>query len=77
MLLVIALVVMLVLALAMALLFRPKAPPTREPNALEVPTIEEGKTIPVVFGTKPINSPFISWYGNVRIIKVKVGGGKK
>lgn len=54
-------------------------PQTQKPKALEdvrVPSIEEGKEIPVIFGTMEV-SPFIGWYGNFRTEAIKADSGKK
>lgn len=52
--------------------------PTVEPSKpLEVPIVEAGKTIPVLFGTRRI-TPILVWWGDVLIQKVKVSTqGKK
>lgn len=44
---------------------------------LKVPTAEEGRAIPVLFGTKLIKSPQVSWYGDFESVPIKSKGGKK
>ena len=45
---------------------------------LEMPTVEEGKNIPVLFGSRMIKNPQIVWWGDVHIVKVPAPkGGKK
>ncbi len=47
------------------------------PTPLEVPSSEIGTPIPVIWGTRTI-APLTAWYGDLKIIKVKVdSGGKK
>lgn len=40
------------------------------------PTAEEGREIPVLFGTRDIEGPNVVWYGALRVeaIKKKAGG---
>jgi hypothetical protein len=55
-------------------------PPQPKPAALEdfdIPLAEEGRAIPVVFGTVVINSPSVMWYGDLRSTPIKEKGGKK
>lgn len=48
------------------------------PPDLDVPITELGTVVPVLFGTRLIDSPSLVWYGNVNIIKKKVDPkGKK
>lgn len=44
---------------------------------LQVPTAEEGREIPVLFGTRDINSPNVVWYGDLKTVAIKSKGGKK
>lgn len=65
-----------------ALLSIALAPKAEEPKPaalsdINVPTAEEGKAIPVVFGTVWIESPNVVWYGNLRTKAIKSKGGKK
>lgn len=49
-------------------------PPEVKPATLgdmEVPTAEEGRAIPVVFGTVLLKSPNIVWYGDLRYVSIK------
>lgn len=56
---------------------RPPQPPPPEPGQPEVPTAEEGRPIPVVFGTVLLKSPNVVWYGDLRTTPIKKSGGKK
>lgn len=42
-----------------------------------VPTAQEGREIPVLFGTRDLSGPNITWYGDLRVVPVKKKGGKK
>lgn len=43
-----------------------------------LPSNEVGKEIPILFGTKVIKNPLVSWYGNLNSVPIrKKGGGKK
>lgn len=50
--------------------------PDAGPMPLEVPTTEAGTYVPVLFGTRSV-TPILVWYGNVRIVKVKVPTASK
>ena len=67
-------VVVAVVAVAMA----PRAPepPPASLRDIEAPTAEEGRPIPVVFGTYVVKSPNIVWYGDLAYRKIKSKGGK-
>lgn len=57
-------------------------PKTPVPAALtlddvKIPSIEIGKSIPVVFGTRDIADPLVVWYGDLRTSPVKADGGGK
>lgn len=55
-------------------------PPQPKAAALEdfdIPLAEEGRAIPVVFGTVIVKSPTVMWYGDLRTTAIKEKGGKK
>jgi len=55
-------------------------PPQPKAAALEdfdIPLAEEGRPIPVVFGTVIVKSPTVMWYGDLRTTAIKEKGGKK
>lgn len=58
---------------------RPKVAPPKPAGIEDVdaPTAEEGKPIPVVFGTVWITSPNLIWYGDLRTTPITKKGGKK
>ena len=64
---------------ALAYAFQPK-PQSRPPaglNEIKAPTAEEGREIPVLFGTRDIEGPNVVWYGHLRTVAIKKKGGKK
>jgi hypothetical protein len=66
-------------ALSYALSPRPK---TEVPRAagldeLDLPTAEEGRPIPVVFGTVLITGPNVVWAGDLKVKPIRKSGGKK
>jgi hypothetical protein len=55
-------------------------PPAPKPAALEdfdVPTADEGRPIPVVFGTVTVTGPNVLWYGDLGSTAITKKGGKK
>lgn len=44
---------------------------------IQVPTAEEGREIPVLFGTRDIDGPNVVWYGDLKTVAIKSKGGKK
>lgn len=42
-----------------------------------LPTAEDGREIPVLFGTKDITGPNVVWYGDFYAVAVRKKGGKK
>lgn len=68
-----------VVALVVAYAHAPK-PQSQKPAALgdfQVPTAEEGREIPVLFGTRHIEGPNVVWYGDLKTAAVRKKGGKK
>lgn len=63
--------------LSYALAPKPPQPPKPSLEDLSLPTAEEGRPIPVVFGTVWISGPNVLWYGDLRTEAIKVKGGKK
>jgi hypothetical protein len=71
-------VVMIVAAiLAVALAPKPQVPKPASLSDFDVPTAEQGRPIPVVFGTITITGPNVIWYGGLRVEPIKSKGGKK
>lgn len=68
-----------VAALVVSYSLAPKAQ-SQKPAGLgeiNVPTAEEGREIPVLFGTRDISGPNVVWYGDLRTVAIKKKGGKK
>lgn len=66
-------VAIFVVALVVAFAMRPK-PQTQKPASLEdftVPTAEEGREIPVLFGTRLIEGSNLVWYGDLRSAAIR------
>ncbi|TGT72901.1 hypothetical protein EN802_13560 [bacterium M00.F.Ca.ET.159.01.1.1] len=62
-----------ILSYAIQLALTPK-PPNAKPKSLEdfqAPTAEEGREIPVVFGTSDIQDPNVTWYGDLKRDAIK------
>lgn len=70
-----AFVVGLVVAYAAAP--KPKSSPPAELGDIDAPTAEEGREIPVLFGTRDINGPNVVWFGDFRTEPIRKKGGKK
>ena len=67
------------LVLAMALMPKPKMPGMKPATLddFDAPTAEEGREIPVLFGTRDIAGPNCVWYGHLKSKAIKKKGGKK
>lgn len=55
-------------------------PPKPKPAALEdfdIPVAEQGRPVPVIFGTVLVKGPNVLWYGDLRSTAIKAKGGKK
>ena len=50
---------------------KPKSQPPTELANMNVPTAEEGRAIPVLFGTRVIEGPNVVWYGDFKTEEVK------
>lgn len=59
------------LVLTYAMMPKPQSQPPAALNEIKVPTAEEGREIPVLFGARDIESPNIVWYGDFKTETVK------
>jgi hypothetical protein len=62
-----------VVAFVIAYATMPK-PQTRKPAGLDefqAPTAEDGREIPVLFGTRDLNGPNVVWYGHLNVTPIK------
>lgn len=50
---------------------KPKSQPPQELANFNVPTAEEGRAIPVLFGTRVIEGPNVVWYGDFKSEEIK------
>jgi hypothetical protein len=70
-----------VVALGVAYATMPKPPSQSPPPAglgdIKAPTAEEGREIPVLFGTRDLEGPNVVWYGDFRAVAIRKKGGKK
>lgn len=72
-------VALFVVSFVVAYATAPK-PQSQKPAGLgdiNVPTAEEGREIPVLFGTRDLNAPNVVWYGDLKTVAIKSKGGKK
>jgi len=77
---IIQIVVSLVLtAISYALSPKPKNTPPKAAGLddFNLPTAEEGRPIPVVFGTVLLRGPNVVWAGDLRVDPIRKSGGKK
>lgn len=73
-------IVLLLLSAFLAYVFQPTPPGAGPPPNLEdfdIPTVEEGKPIPVVFGDAWLRDPNVLWYGDLSVYPVQKRVGKK
>ena len=69
-----------VATLVISYALRPKPPGIGKPATLAeiaVPTADEGREIPVLFGTMRVRGPVVCWYGDLKTKAIKKSGGKK
>ena len=76
--LIIAVIIITIIAAVLAaVLVKPPSVPNLVPSALQnIPLVEQGKPIPVVFGTRFIRQPNVMWWGNVEAETIYSDGGK-
>lgn len=60
-----------------ALAPKPPEPPKPSLDDITLPTAEEGRPIPVVFGSVWVSGPNVLWYGDLNLEPIKSKGGKK
>lgn len=74
-----AYIAVLLVAYIVAVALAPK-PPKPKPASLEdfeIPIAEQGRPIPVAFGTVTVTGPNVVWYGDLRTKPIKSRTGKK
>lgn len=72
-----AVVFVVALVVSYSMIPKPQSAPPAGLGYFNVPTSEEGREIPVVFGTRDITGPNVVWYGDFRTVAIKKKGGKK
>lgn len=65
------------LVAAYSMMPKPQSAPPAGIGEIQAPTAEEGREIPVLFGTREIKGPNIVWYGDLKAVAVRKKGGKK
>lgn len=65
------------LVVSYAMMPKPETRPPAGLDEIQAPTAEVGREIPVLFGTRKMESPNVVWYGDLRTVPVKKKGGKK
>jgi hypothetical protein len=65
-------------AIVAAYALAPKPQPAKPAGIEEVnaPTAEDGRSIPVVFGTRRVTGPNVVWYGDFKAVAIRKKGGK-
>lgn len=56
---------------------KPQQPSAATFDDIKAPTAEEGRTIPLLFGTRDATGPNVTWYGDLKVVPVRKKGGKK
>jgi len=72
--LIIELVLLVASSVVTALLAKSPAGRASALGDFQAPTAEEGRVIPVIFGTVLAKGPNVVWYGDLKALKVKQGG---
>ena len=72
-----AAVFVVALVVSYAMMPKPQSQPPAGLGDIQAPTAEEGREIPVLFGTRDIEGPNVVWYGDLRTVAIKKKGGKK
>lgn len=63
--------------LSMVLAPKPKSPKPVALSDFDVPTAEEGRPMPVVFGSVTVKGSNVVWYGDLGTKAIYKKGGKK
>lgn len=69
----IAFVVAFAVSLAVSFAMAPKTQSVKAAGLgdFTVPTAEDGREIPVLFGTREITGPNVVWYGDLRTVAIR------
>ncbi|SIQ31075.1 hypothetical protein [Marinobacterium stanieri] len=55
---------------------KPSQPKINPEEISNIPTVQEGESIPVLFGTRNIKGASVTWYGDLRTKAIKEKTGK-
>lgn len=66
-----AVVLVIAIAIAYATMPKPQSAPIPAVGEVKAPTAEEGRSIPVLFGTREVEGPNVTWYGDVKTTAIK------
>lgn len=72
-----AIVFIVALVVSYSMIPKPQVQPPAGLGDIKAPTAEEGREIPVLFGTRDLAGPNVVWYGDLRTEAIKKKGGKK
>lgn len=72
-----AIIFVVALVVAVAMMPKPQSQPPAGLGDIQAPTAEEGREIPVLFGTRDIAGPNVVWYGDFNAVAIRKKGGKK
>lgn len=72
-----AIIFVVALVIGIAMMPKPESQPPPGLGDVKAPTADEGREIPVLFGTRNIKGPNVVWYGDFRSTPIKKKGGKK
>jgi len=72
-------IAVLVVSVLVQYALQPKTPQPQaaELKDFEAPTADEGRPVPVVFGSVLVRSANVVWYGDLRTTPIRSKGGKK
>ena len=56
---------------------KPQSQPPAGLGDINAPTAEDGREIPVLFGTRDIKGPNCVWFGHLLTVAIRKKGGKK
>lgn len=65
------------LVVSYAMTPKPQSQPPAGLGDIKAPTAEEGREIPMLFGTRDLESPNVVWYGDLKTVAIRKKGGKK
>lgn len=63
-------------AVSYILTAKPQTPMVSPSEFSNIPTVQEGESIPVLFGTRNIKAASVTWYGDLRTKPIKEKSGK-